>query len=258
MKGKYMIRLTIHLLCLMPSLLLAQNGFKTIPNETDRSTEYYILDEDSDSTQCYLYLFKESNNYMLLINYHISQGLTQSYFLSQGEYTAINQQITLRDDVNNLIMRAQRNDFDDLIFEHGLDFMNGATFVFAEQTTQLPGPPYRYIVSSDRMIQTAIEKSRTTEYHEQIADSRYQTKLFSNHLLADLKLKDDQTFTYHFMHYPLMLGTWQQENRLVTLTSESGVVFYGSIEPSLLDFIVIQLPGFIFASSDNSLLYRAK
>ncbi|MDR0347965.1 MAG: hypothetical protein LBH90_00545 [Tannerella sp.] len=259
MKTKYGLITIAILLFLVPAVLPAQSCIrKTIPDENDLYTEYYILEENSDSTDCYLYLFEPSHSYMLIVNYHITPEFTQSYFLSRGTYANMNQQVILQDDVNNLSMKAKRNEFDDLIFEQGLDFMKEKIFMFTEKTSQLPGPPYSYHIFSEKIIQTAIEQAKTTAYNERVNGFRYQTKMFSNHIIADLQLDSNQHFSYNFMHYPFMQGKWEQENELVTLTSESGAVFYGSIHPILSDFSVIQLPGFIFEAHNNHLLYKVK
>ena len=257
MKKKHSPIITIALLFFIPTLLFAQTHIqKTIPNENDLLTEFFILDENPDSTECFLYLFETTRSYMLIVNYKLTPELTYSYFLSQGEYTMINSQLLLRDDINDIVMKADRNDMDDLIFEQGLDFMIGKTFFFAEKTSQLPGPPYIYNISPANVIQKAIHQARTTETKEDIRANRYQTKVFSDHILADLKFNEDQSFTYSFMHYPLLKGTWKQERQLVTLTSKSGSPFYGFIDSPLHNFEVIQLPGFIFEAKDNHTLYK--
>jgi len=249
----------ITLLFFTSTLLSAQTYVeRTIPNEKDQITEYYILEEYSDSTDCYLYLFETTHSYMLIVNYHVTPEFSQSYFLSQGEYSDMNHQLIFHDDVNNLILKARRNEADDLVFEQGLDFMEEATFTFMEKTSQLPGPPYKYHIFPEKIIQITIDQAKTTEYNERVCGSRYQTKMFSNHILADLKLDKDSTFTYSFMHYPLIKGTWQQENQLVKLSSESDGIFYGFIHPNLSDFLVIQLPGFIFNMPGNNLLHKIK
>lgn len=249
--------------CLLftPVLLLAQNNsIKTIPGEIDFSTAYYILDENSDSTECYLYLFEASRSYMLIINHKIAPDFTQSYIISQGNYAEFNagNRIDFTDDTNLLVMRATQAETDDLIFEEGLGFMIGSTFAFVEKTTQLPGPPHEYTIFSNDVIYTTIDKAQTTEIEINAGGSRYQTKMFSDCILADLQLKDDQTFSYRFMHYPLLHGIWKQENRLITFTTESGLFFYGAIRPTLQDFVVIQLPGFLFEASENNMLYKVK
>jgi len=257
-KNIYLI-IILALFYFTPTLSVAQSyKLQTLPDENDTVTEYYILEEDSDSTECYLYLFETSQHYMLIVNYRVTPEFAQSYFMSQGTYTNINQQIILQDDVNNLSMKAKRNEVDDLIFEQGLDFMKRGIFTFMEKTSQLPGPPYSYHIFPEKIIQTAIDEAKTTKYNESVSGYRYQTKMFSDHILADLKLNSNQTFSYSFMHYPLMQGKWQQENQLITLNSGSGATFYGSIRPILLDFLVIQLPGFIFEAHDNHLLIKAE
>ena len=259
MKKKYYPIITIALLFFIPTLLFAQTHIqKTIPNENDHLTEFFILDENPDSTECFLYLFETTRSYMLIVNYKLTPELIHSYFLSQGEYSIINNQIVLQDDVNNVVMKANRDEMDDLIFEQGLDFMTGKTFLFAEKTSQLPGPPYTYNIHPANVIQKATEQARTTETKENIRANRYQTKVFSDHILADLKFNEDLSFTYSFMHYPLLKGTWKQEGQLVTLTSASGSLFYGFIDSPLHNFEVIQLPGFIFEAKDNHILYKVK
>lgn len=255
--GFYLIITTV--LFFFSDLLPAQMHMrKTIPAENDQFTEYYILEENSDSTECYLYLFEPSNTYMLIVNYHITPELTRSYFLSQGEYTDINHQLTLLDDVNNLVMKGKRDEVNDLVFEQGFDFMIGGIFAFAEKTGQLPGPPYSYNIFPEKIIQTGIDQAKATKSNDNATGKRYQTKIFSDQILADLQLNEDQTFSYQFMHYLLIQGKWLQENQLITLTSESGTTFYGSIDPDLQNFIVIQLPGFIFEANDNHTLYKAR
>lgn len=256
-KSLYFIFATI--LCFNFTLLPAQTHIqKTIPNENDHLTEFFILDENSDSTECFLYLFEDTRSYMLIVNYKITPELIYSYFLSQGEYTMDNNQVVLRDDIHDLVMKADRNDMDDLIFEQGLDFMTGKTFFFAEKTSQLPGPPFTYNIFPANVIQKAIDQARTTETKESIRANRYQTKVFSDQILADLKFCEGQSFTYSFMHYPLIKGVWKQEGQLVTLTSDSGRLFYGFIDSPSQNFSVIQLPGFIFEANENNTLYKIK
>lgn len=258
MKSGFYLIITVVLL-LFSDLLPAQTHIrKIIPTENDQFTEYYILEENSDSTECYLYLFEPSHTYMLIVNYHITPELTRSYFLSQGEYTDIDHQLTFRDDVNNLIMKAKRDEANDLFFEQGFDFITEGIFAFAEKTGQLPGPPYSYNIFSEKTIQIAINQAKTTKSNDNATGHRYQTKIFSDQILADLQLNEDQTFSYQFMHYPLIQGKWLQENRLITLTAESGTTYYGFIDPDLQNFIVIQLPGFVFDANDNHVLYRVK
>ncbi|MDR2919057.1 MAG: hypothetical protein LBV72_06805 [Tannerella sp.] len=258
MKSEFYLIVTV-VLFLFSDLLPAQTHVrKTIPTENDQFTEYYILEENSDSTECYLYLFEPSHTYMLIANYHITPELTQSYFLSQGEYTNIDHQLTLWDDVNHLAMKAKQDEVNDFVFEQGFDFMTGGVFTFAEKTSQLPGPPYSYNTFSEDVIQAAIDQAKATKSDDNAIGYRYQTKIFSDQILADLQLNEDQTFNYQFMHYPLIQGKWLQENQLITLISESGTSFYGFIQPDLQNFIVIQLPGFIFEANDNHILYKVK
>lgn len=257
MKPRFCFIIVIVLSFSTSALLQAQTHVQqTIPVENDQFTEYYILEEISDSTDCYLYLFEPSYTYMLLVNYHIGPGFTQSYFLSQGTYSNINQQLIFQDDVNNLTMKANRDEAHDLIFEQGLDFMTDEVFAFAEKSSQLPGPPYSYNIFPEKIIQTAIDQAKITKSDDNTTNYRYQTKMFSDQILADLHLSENQTFSYQFMHYPLIQGKWQQENLLITLTSASGITYYGSIRPDLKEFTVIQLPGFIFEANDNHTLYK--